>query len=141
MSATSPASEVRGAGTEIVVLVRSFPAALDQVAEARRFLAEVAGQEAWAKDAVLCLSELVSNSVVHSASARPGGLVQVRIKRSARELLAEVCDDGGPWRNGAGRGADGQSGRGLMIVEALASSFGITGDEHGRTARFTFELA
>ncbi len=53
--------------------IRSFRASPDQVREARRFLAQVLGDCPTATDAVACLSELVTNSVLYSNSRRPKG--------------------------------------------------------------------
>jgi len=140
MSPTTGAAPGASAADALTMTrTRTFPASQDHASEARRFLAEITGPEPWAADAALCLSEMFNNALLHSASARPGGLVVVRITRSPVQLLAEVRDDGGPWRGAAD--VDGQSGRGLMIVEALAATFGVTGDESGRTAWFTFDFA
>ena len=49
-----------------------FPARPEQVGQARKFLAAALGGCPATDDAVLCLSELVGNSVLHSASRRPG---------------------------------------------------------------------
>jgi len=51
----------------------------------------------------------------------------------------EIIDQGGQWTglpNGRDDEADdaSQSGRGLTIVAAIASSWGIAGDQEGRTA-------
>src|SRR5436309_16094947 len=57
---------------------RTFPATPDQVREARSFLASVMGEQPATDAAVLCLSELVSNAILHSNSRRPGGTFTVR---------------------------------------------------------------
>jgi anti-sigma regulatory factor (Ser/Thr protein kinase) len=105
---------------------RSFPATPEQAGEARRFLAAVLiGHPA--DDAILCLSELVTNATVHSRSQQPGGWLTVRVQRRDDRLRVEVCDQGGPWTETAHE--DGQTGRGLLIVDQLASTWGRTGDE------------
>ena len=55
------------------VWCRDFPARPEQVGQARKFLAAALVGCPMADDALLCLSELASNSVLHSASSRPGG--------------------------------------------------------------------
>jgi len=116
---------------------RSYPAQPDQVRHARRFLAQVLDGCPAADDAIMCLSELVTNAVLHSASARPGGTFRVRAAHRAGALRVEVEDDGGPWQTATTR--DTHGGRGLTIVDALARNWGIT--ENGQASRTTwFEI-
>jgi anti-sigma regulatory factor (Ser/Thr protein kinase) len=77
-----------------------------------------------ADDAALCLSELASNAVLHSDSARLGGTFRVRITARSGLLRVEVDDDGGRWR--ADTRPDGQSGRGLVIVGTVAIAWGVS---------------
>ncbi len=119
----------------LVVVARSFPATADQVSEARRFLAAMLGDFPAAEDAVLCLSELATNAITHSNSARPGGQFTVRASLGpAGWLRVEVEDDGGPWHEPGDN--NGQRGRGLMIVRDLARHLAITGDGPHRTVSF-----
>lgn len=107
--------------------MRVFPATADQVPVARRFLASVLGGSALAGDALLCLSELVTNAIQHSHSRRPGGQFTVRAAVDGAGLLrVEVGDEGGPW--GPGPASGGVSGRGLLIVRELARRSGVSGD-------------
>jgi anti-sigma regulatory factor (Ser/Thr protein kinase) len=91
---------------------RSFPATPEQAGEARRFLTAILDGHP-ADDAVLCLSELVTNATIHSRSRQPGGCLTVRVRRRDDHLRVEVCDQGGPWTETAHE--DGQTGRGLLI--------------------------
>jgi serine/threonine-protein kinase RsbW len=92
-----------------------------------------------ADDAVLCLSELVSNAVLHGRSHRPGGRFTVRACLDAARLRVEVSDEGGPWEQH--EGGDAQRGRGLAIVAHLAPRWGLDGTEDGRTAWFEMTVA
>jgi two-component sensor histidine kinase len=75
---------------------------------------------------VLCLSELAGNSVLHSASRRPGGAFTVHVEIRRRDYVRiEVRDQGGPWDEHPC--ADGRA-HGLAIVRALADESGIDGD-------------
>jgi serine/threonine-protein kinase RsbW len=104
-----------------------FPAHADQVRHARRFLAGVLAGYPAADDTVLCLSELASNSVIHSASRQPGGTFTVRAAiHQGSHVRVEVEDQGGPW--GPCSSENGQHGHGLHIVSQLARAWGITGD-------------
>ena len=58
---------------------RSFPATPEQAREARRFLAAILDGHP-ADDAILCLSELVTNATIHSQSHQPGGCLTVRVQ-------------------------------------------------------------
>ena len=83
--------------------IRSFRASPDQVREARRFLAQVLGDCPTAMDAVACLSELVTNSVLYSNSRRPKGRFIVRACLRPAGVRVEVEDEGGPWKHQRGR--------------------------------------
>ena len=97
---------------------RTFPARPDQVGEVRAFLGRVLVGWPKIEDAVLICCELVTNAVLHSASARPGGHFTVRAKvREDDYLWIEVQDQGG---------------RGLEIVAALADYWDIRGDDTAR---------
>jgi anti-sigma regulatory factor (Ser/Thr protein kinase) len=105
---------------------RDFLARPEQVGQARKFLARALAGCPVADDALLCLSELASNSVLHSASSRPGGAFTVRLEvRHDDYVRIEVCDEGGPWDERPC--ADGRA-HGLAIVRALAAESGTDGD-------------
>lgn len=134
MSESSPGPGGAVAAASAQTRARSFPATADQVGEARRFLAQVLGDCPRAVDALACLSELATNSVLHSNSRLPGGCFIVRASVRQAGLRVEVQDEGGPWERWQER--DDQRGRGLVIVDALSSAWAITGDGAGRTTWF-----
>jgi anti-sigma regulatory factor (Ser/Thr protein kinase) len=113
----------------------TLPATASQVAEARRFVASFVADTTLAADAVLCLSEIASNAVVHSNSRRVGGHFTVSAERYGDgHLRIEIEDQGGRWMERAK--AEGQH-LGLLIVGQLASAWGIEGDGyHHRTVWF-----
>jgi anti-sigma regulatory factor (Ser/Thr protein kinase) len=111
--------------------VRHAPAS---VAHARHVLASQlarAGVGATERDdAVLVLSELVSNAVRH-ADPLPGGDILVRWAIWPETLHLEIVDGGGgthPHANAPPATALG--GRGLEIVRTLSSSWGVDEVEH-----------
>ena len=86
---------------------RAFPATREQVREARQFLAGVLDGGPAAGDAVLCLSEIVTNAIMHSRSGEPGGHFAVTAAIRGDQLQVDVRDEGGPWTQPV-RGRDGQ---------------------------------
>ncbi|MGJ6963694.1 ATP-binding protein [Streptosporangium sp. G11] len=88
-------------------------------------------------DVVLLLSEVVTNSVVHSDSGHtPTGSVTVCLGIGGGMVHAEVIDDGSatslPFVRAAGLDSDG--GRGLLLVEAMAVGWGVHHDTEAGTA-------
>ncbi|HUY46571.1 MAG TPA: ATP-binding protein [Streptosporangiaceae bacterium] len=139
----APVAELRhqreARAAPLIAWSRAFPAAPAQVREARRFPAGILDGRPAADNAILRLSELVTNASLHSRSREPGGHVTVRAQIHGRRLRVEVCDQGGPWAQPARTGE--QNGRGLLIIGKLARTWGHTADETGRTAWFTIVTA
>lgn len=122
-----------------LTLSHTFPATPDQVRAARRFLAAALIGCPAAGDALVCLSELVTNAICHSRSARPGGRFGVRVSRAPSRLQVEVTDEGGPW---APQSAGDEHGHGLAIVTALVTHVRITDLDRDSPARtVTFEMS
>jgi hypothetical protein len=104
----------------------TLPAHASQVGEARRWLARNLGNCPAADDAILCASELVTNTILHSNSRKPGGTFTIRAELHAGDYLCiDVEDSGGPWENHTHR--DGRQ-HGLGIVNSLATDWGVDGD-------------
>jgi len=114
----------------LLVWSRAFPAVPAQVREAREFLSAILDGCSAADDAVLCVSELAANAIVHSRSRAPGGQFLVRVRRHGDDLRVEVTDQGGPWAQPAD--TDQRGGRGLLIVDRLTRSWGRAGDDRSR---------
>jgi GAF domain-containing protein/anti-sigma regulatory factor (Ser/Thr protein kinase) len=120
--------------TELVVELPAVPASAS-VARARlRSLLEERGLET--DVALLLLTELVGNTARHAGP----GEITVRVVLAGTELRVEVADGSGrlprmpastPWEQ--------ESGRGLLLVEALADRWGSTPTQGGKAV--WFELA
>jgi anti-sigma regulatory factor (Ser/Thr protein kinase) len=116
------------------VTIAGYP---ERVAVARAFAAAVLGRQHPAVEtAVLLLSELVANSVRHSASGLPGRAVTVTLLSSGDVTRVQVTDRSGATvptlRPGVSGTASG--GRGLYLVDSLAARWGFERDgEHTTT--------
>ncbi len=116
------------AGTAVpLTWSRTFPATPAQALEARRSLARILDGRSAADNAALCLGELAANATIHSRS-RNGGHFTVRVQLGEGLIRIAVQDQGGPWTRAVH--ADGQHGRGLLIVSQLTRAWGRTGSSH-----------
>jgi anti-sigma regulatory factor (Ser/Thr protein kinase) len=103
---------------------------------AREFVAGVLGTDHPLSDtAVLLTSELVTNSLRHSASGHEGGTISVAVTQlpgsdSVPEVVRVEVTDGGSDDLPAQRphGHDDESGYGLQLVDTLASRWGCRRD-------------
>jgi len=108
----------------------SFAAEPVQVAQARRRVAALLGST-WrdvsaADDATLVASEVFTNGCRYG-----GGRVRVRARISSQRMTLKVSTPA-PWRDPQAQpDAEGESGRGLEIVLALAESVLIAQDANG----------
>lgn len=124
-----------------------LPGVPESAAAAREVTRQLLGDSHPAADtAMLLMSELVTNSVTHSRSGQPGGSVTIAVCTGSASVLIQVRDDGGPSepRMPAGQtsvggavesdaaAAVGEHGYGLLLVDALAETWGTIAVEDGR---------
>ncbi len=119
----------------------TVPGRPEQVAAARQFVTGALGEGSpHGETAVLLVSELVTNSLRHSASARDGGTITITVITGLEGLVrVEVTDDGATSLPmvGAGCGSD-EGGRGMQLVSVLASAWSCR--REGRRTTTWFEL-
>ena len=114
----------------------TYPGQIEHVGTVRADLRPLLQDCPLADEVVHCASELAANAALHSRSRRPGGTFTVRVRlTSCDHAQIEVEDDGGAW---APEANDSTGHHGLDIVRALATAWGIDGDQMTRTiwARF-----
>ncbi|WP_329521370.1 ATP-binding protein [Spirillospora sp. NBC_01491] len=120
-----------------------------EVPRARKWIADVVAARiahplSIAADAVddllLCASEVITNAVLHG-----DGAITIVLVRRPNSVRVEVIDAGTASAEGLSHvrddvPLDATSGRGLMIVEALADTWGTRADDAGRTVWFEVEF-
>ena len=118
-------------------MTRVFPGRHDQVARARAFVRAVLGPVPVLDEAVLLVSELCANALLHTASGH-GGTFEVAIYPRPFSVRVEVRDCGAAQAPGIRQPADtcAEDGRGLGLVELLADRWGHSGDHDGRSVFF-----
>ncbi|MEV6212326.1 ATP-binding protein [Kitasatospora sp. NPDC051914] len=113
--------------------IARFPGVPESVKAARRMTREALEPLSQAEDAVLIVSELVTNAVMHSRSGAGGSLwVEIWLRRGTVRVAVtdEGSADGGPAHRPPADSGD--FGRGLKIVNALAEHWGATSEASGR---------
>jgi hypothetical protein len=121
---------------------RRFDRRPEEVAAARRFVGSgvARGSEAW-ETAQLLVSETVTSALDQSAPQTASGSLEVGYTVVGRRLRVEVSDDGGPARlRRRIQGVRSVKGRGLELVKALASHWGVRESAAGRTIWFEIDL-
>jgi anti-sigma regulatory factor (Ser/Thr protein kinase) len=116
---------------------RIFPGARDQVRHVRDFVGRAIEGCPLADDVILLASELAANAVLHSAS-NDGGVFRVIVRQVAGLVRVDVQDSGSDNAPGV-QCADGESGRGLGMVAAIATRWGHHGGPDGRVVWFEVE--
>jgi anti-sigma regulatory factor (Ser/Thr protein kinase) len=119
-----------------------FLAEPESAPRARRALASLEPLMSWPTfaDLRLLVSELIANSVEHSGIARDQ-LIGLEVRVVDERLRVEVSDPGPGFnlpRRPTEQPWEAEYGRGLLIVDSLAQSWGVS---HGDRSTVWFELA
>jgi len=122
------------------VRTADFPADDTSVGAARAFVRELVHGHPRSEDAVLLMSEVTTNAVLHGSTRGPGTF-RVIVRNSPAKLYAAVLDRGGGHHDRPAlctHGPDAEHGRGLEIVNLVASAWGVIPVDGGH--RVWFEL-
>jgi anti-sigma regulatory factor (Ser/Thr protein kinase) len=121
---------------------RRFLRRPEQVAAARRFVTEtLAGGSELRETARLLVSETVTSTLDQARFGLGDGTFEIAYAVAGGRLRVEVSDDGGPARlRRRVHDVHAESGRGLRLVQTLASRWGVREDTGGRTIWFELDL-
>ncbi|MGD0933399.1 MAG: ATP-binding protein, partial [Streptosporangiaceae bacterium] len=111
---------------------RLFRGQQSEVRQLRRWLAALLPDGLERDDLTSVAVELATNAIQHTASGQNGWFT-VELARRGHVAAIAVTDEGGP---GAPQPSDdpmSDCGRGLVIVQALAQSWGVRGNSRSRT--------
>jgi hypothetical protein len=140
---TAPAGQAE-TGPADGVIRAELPADLTSARQARAAVRQALA--AWGMDDPFGDAELLASELAANASEHGSGPVSLALRRQAAPdgqpaITCEVTDTSPhlPRQRLAGPGAE--RGRGMAIVEALASSSGTRATEAGKTTWFTLALA
>ncbi len=115
-----------------------IPPVSSGIGEARRFTREQLkawGLLAIADNAILMISELVTNAILHARS--PVDLVVRKVRTAVR---VEVYDEGSGVARPPYPDTEDAAGRGLGLVQAIATRWGVEELEVGKTVWFEITL-
>jgi PAS domain S-box-containing protein len=122
----------------LAALTADLPALPSSVPDGRAFLHKALASwdcTACADEALLLLSETLTNAVQHAE-----GPISVHLCRTATDLTVEVSDHSPHLPQPRIAAEDEESGRGLILVRALAESWGVRPTDEGKTTWFTLKL-
>jgi anti-sigma regulatory factor (Ser/Thr protein kinase) len=110
----------------------SIPGVPSMVPAARAFVRAFLDDHPLAADAELITSEYVTNAIRHTSSGE-GGVIHLTVAATAQAVRIEVTDRGqppspeaetGPAPRPGGAAGEDENGRGLLIVDHLATRWG-----------------
>jgi anti-sigma regulatory factor (Ser/Thr protein kinase) len=118
---------------------RLFPGEECQLRVVRRWLAASLPGCPVLDELVSIATELGSNAIKHSATGGDGKFT-VEVTHAASGVQVAVTDDGGPGEPQVMADADGEHGRGLVLVRGLSTRMGAGGGPGGRTVWARIDL-
>lgn len=126
--------------------LRTFEGRPEHLTKVREFARLVAGGRDGADVMEMVLSELAGNAIQHSRSGEPGGEFALQVLDMQDRWHVRVFDQGGPREPRICEltsiesvedldklGDEAEAGRGLAMVAAVSSAWGVSGDWTSRT--------
>lgn len=113
----------------VEVVERTFPRNPDSISEARSATAEALaawGMQSLASDGLVVVSELATNALVHAGTS-----FELRLSRHPRSVRIAVLDHGPGTPEPLAPSTVRPHGRGLQIVDAMSSAWGVSGLKAG----------
>jgi anti-sigma regulatory factor (Ser/Thr protein kinase) len=129
-----PAAD-RVAGTDL-------PAVPESARTARRFARAALAQwglPALVDDVDLVVSELITNALLHARSNRQGG-IRLELLRRTDALVCRISDGSALPPAPEQVAETAESGRGLLLVQAVSASWGWSYEPHGKVVWAEFDL-
>ncbi|MGW3104498.1 SpoIIE family protein phosphatase [Streptomyces sp. NPDC001100] len=125
-------------GAPLKTVGLELPATARAATEGRSFVVDTL--TAWncahrADDARLLVSEILTNAFRHAQ-----GPLGLQLRRTADELAVEISDCSPHLPQPRPAAEDDESGRGLILVDALADGWGVRPTDQGKTTWFTLRL-
>jgi anti-sigma regulatory factor (Ser/Thr protein kinase) len=114
----------------------SFPAGSDAPRRARAFVRDTSDLDPEHLATVeLLVSEIATNAVLHARSA-----FRLRMRRSPSSVHVEIFDESPDPPTLKEHSVEAPTGRGMRIVDALASRWGVHQDGAGKSVWFELDL-
>ena len=102
---------------------------------ARAAVSDHLGEHPRRDDLLLCVSEVVTNAVLHAGSAS-----QLRVRTEGGRLVVEVVDGSPTLPARRQHDLQAPTGRGLRLLDALTVGWGTSPSESGKIVWFEFDL-
>jgi anti-sigma regulatory factor (Ser/Thr protein kinase) len=103
---------------------------------ARRAIEDRFAAQPRAEELLLCVSEVVTNAVLHAGSPQ-----HMRVSQAGTTVLVEVADADERAPVLSGHDPHATSGRGLRILDQLAARWGSRPTDGGKSVWFEFDLS
>jgi anti-sigma regulatory factor (Ser/Thr protein kinase) len=112
----------------MLIATQTFRPEPDEVRHARHFVTTLLAElDLPTEQAALVTSELVTNAVLHGRTE-----FRLEVDHDLDSVRISVFDSGGGWPCRRPAAGDGDSGRGLRLVDHMAERWGVTWNDPGK---------